>query len=409
MPDNRLNDLLARYFNRDLSADEHQELMQLLQQPEQASAVKAMLDDVWHHLVIDRTLSVDKAEALFQAIMAADPVQRAILMNEKPVRRLFIFKRIAVAAAILILISMGWWLHNNQTIKPVPPTTTQRFANDIPPGKNNAVLVLADGRRINLDSAANGEVAQEGSTVIRKTNGQVLYDDGDNQSAIGNRQLYNVVSTARGNQYKLILPDGSAIWLNAESSVRFPVAFTGKERRLEVTGEVYLAVQHNSKMPFTVVANGVEVKDLGTEFNVNAYDGNTEATVVEGKIQVVTAQAASSRPQAASKKQSAIATPGQQAIIPAGTGAIQLVKDADVEAATAWKNGQFMFTGNSIQSVMRQLERWYDIEVSYAPNVSTEEFVGSITRFSNISEVLRMLERTGTVHFEIQGRKVLVK
>jgi transmembrane sensor len=401
MPANRLNDLLAGYFNRDLSADEHQELMQLLQQPEQASAVKAMLDDVWHHLVIDRSLTADRADALFQAIMAADPAQRAIPMNEKPVRRLFIFKRIAVAAAILILISMGWWLHNNQTVKPVPPTTTQRFANDLPPGKNSAVLMLADGRRINLDSAANGEVAQEGTTVIRKTNGQVLYDAADRQLAIGSRQLYNLVSTARGNQYKLILPDGSAIWLNAESSVRFPVAFTGKERRIEVTGEVYLAVQHNSQMPFTVVANGVEVKDLGTEFNVNAYDGNTQATVVEGKVQVVNGQSS------IGNRQSAIVLPNQQVTL--NDGKLKLNKDADVEAATAWKNGQFMFTGNGIQSVMRQLERWYNIEVSYAPNVSTEEFVGSITRFSNISEVLRMLERTGTVHFEIQGRKVLVK
>jgi ferric-dicitrate binding protein FerR (iron transport regulator) len=202
------------------------------------------------------------------------------------------------------------------------------------------------------------------------------------------------VVTARGNQYQLILPDGSTVWLNAESSVRFPVAFTGNERRVEVTGEVYLAVKHNSKMPFKVVANGVEVKDLGTEFDVNAYEGLV-TTVVEGKVSV--------------GKAAAMLTAGQQAIVSAGSSPIKLIKDADVEAAIAWKNGQFMFTGNSIQSVMQQLERWYDIEVTYGPNVSKEEFVGTMTRFANISAVLRMLEKTGTVHFEVHGRKVLVK
>jgi ferric-dicitrate binding protein FerR (iron transport regulator) len=411
MPVNRLNDLLQRYLNRQITPEEHQELMLLLQQPDEASAVKAVLDDVWQQLVVDRSLPADKADALFQAILAADAVQPAISLNEQPVRRLFIFKRIAVAAAILVLIATGWWYYDKQT-KPVPATTAQRFTNDLPPGKNNAVLILADGRRINLDSIADGQLASQGNVIIKKSEGKVVYDFSNGSNPTHHAPLttdFNTITTARGNQYQLILPDGSSIWLNAESSVRFPVAFTGKERRVEVTGEVYLAVKHNNKMPFKVVANGVEVRDLGTEFNVNAYgnEAGVQTTVVEGRVQVIGKQASRS-PDLSGHAAREIAVPGQQITV-SEQGDLKLIKDADVDAAIAWKNGQFMFTGNSIQSVMRQLERWYDIDVSYAPNVSTEEFVGTITRFSNISAVLKMLEKTGTVHFEVKGRKVLVK
>jgi transmembrane sensor len=407
MPDNRLDLLFERYLNRTTTDEEYQELMQLLQQPDNEAAVKQLLDQLWAQLAIDNRLPAGKADALFASIMAADRVISVVSPDRQPVRRLFI-KRIAVAAAILMLISTGWWFYYNKFSKPVPSTSTLAVVNDIPPGRNNALLILADGRRINLDSAANGNVAEEGSTVIRKRDGQILYDAADRQSAIGSKQSatpLNTVSTARGNQYKLILPDGSAVWLNAESSVRFPVAFTGRERRIEVTGEVYVEVKHNAAMPFMVVANGVEVRDIGTQFDVSSYsnEGNIVTTVVEGKVEVV------KRETAKVNKESAILTPGHQGVVSAGSGSIQVVQDADVDAVIAWKNGQFMFAGNNIQSVMRQLERWYDIEVSYAPNISREEFVGTMTRYANISSVLKMLEKTGTVHFEIQGRRVMVK
>ncbi|HEX6427400.1 MAG TPA: FecR domain-containing protein, partial [Niastella sp.] len=265
----------------------------------------------------------------------------------------------------------------------------------------------ADGSHINLDSAGNGDIARQERTTITKKNGMVVYNDSNSPFTI-DHSPYNTITTARGNQYQLMLPDGSKVWLNAESSVRFPVAFNGTERKVEITGEVFLDVVHNAKMPFTVVANGVEVRDLGTMFNVNAYSNEegVKTTVVEGKVKVETA--VSRKLQAVSENTSAIVTPGQQAQV-SEKGTIKMVKDADVDAAVAWKNGQFMFSGNTIQSVMRQLERWYDIEVSYAPNVSTEEYIGTITRFSNISAVLNMLERTGTVRFEVKGRRVMVK
>jgi ferric-dicitrate binding protein FerR (iron transport regulator) len=410
MPSIRLEYLFRQYLNQELSADENRELMQLLQQQSNDAAVKEWLDDLWSNLTIENRLSESKANALFNAILAAD---RGMSMQtaQRPVRRMFTTMRVAAAAVLLLCISAGAWYF---FFKKPAASTVQRdepahIINDLPPGTNNAVLVLADGSRINLDSTANGNLARQGEVTISKRDGMVVYDN--RQQAIDNTQKaipYNTISTARGNQYQLLLPDGSKVWLNAESSVRFPVAFHGKERRVEITGEVFFDVVHNSKMPFAVVANGVEVQDLGTQFNVNAYknEEGVKTTVVEGKVNIQLA--IGNKQKTIDNRQSAILVPGQQAQVN-DRGAIKVIKDADVDAAVAWKNGQFMFAGNSIQSVMRQLERWYDIEVSYAPNVSTEEYIGTITRFSNISAVLNMLERTGTVRFELKGKKVFVK
>jgi ferric-dicitrate binding protein FerR (iron transport regulator) len=403
----RLDYLFRQYLNQELSAEENRELMQLLQQQSNDGAVKEWLDGLWSNLTIENRLSESKANALFNAILAAD---RGVQMQiaHSPVRRLFTTMRVAAAAVLLLCLSAGMWYFFFK--KPAPSTVQSNepahLINDIPPGTNNAVLVLADGRRINLDSTANGDLARQGEVTISNRNGVVLYD-ASHSPLITDHSPYNTLSTARGNQYQLLLPDGSKVWLNAESSVRFPVAFHGATRRVEITGEVFFDVVHNSKMPFSVVANGVEVQDLGTQFNVNAYgnEDGVRTTVVEGKVKL---QATSSKLQAPSQNASVLLIPGQQAQVN-DKGAIKVVKNADVEAAIAWKNGQFIFAGNTIQSVMRQLERWYDIEVSYAQNVSTEEYIGTITRFSNISAVLNMLERTGTVRFEIKGKKVFVK
>ncbi len=404
MPSIRLEYLFRQYLNQELSADENRELMQLLQQQSNNAAVKEWLDGLWSNLTIENRLSESKANALFNAILAAD---RGVSMQtaQRPVRRLFTASRMAAAAVLLLCISAGAWyfFFKKPAASTVQSHEPAHLINDLPPGTNNAVLVLADGSRILLDSSANDDLARQGNTTISKKDGRVQYDASNSPLTI-DHSPYNTLTTARGNQYQLLLPDGSKVWLNAESSVRFPVAFQGKERRVEVTGEVFFDVVHNSKMPFSVLANGVEVQDLGTQFNVNAYSNEegVKTTVVEGKVNVVKRETANV------KRQSAIVTPGQQAQVN-DRGAINVVKDVDVDAAVAWKNGQFIFAGNNIQSVMRQLERWYDIEVSYAPNVSKEEYIGTITRFSNISAVLNMLERTGTVRFEIKGRKVLVK
>lgn len=391
----RLEYLFQRYLDNTCTVEDNRELMQLLQQSAYDAGIRDMLDKVWHGLAVENRLSASKADILFSNILAADTGAPVQPVYTKPVYRLF--TRSAVAAAVLLLIATGaYFLLNRTRPEKAQTSASGHFKNDIGPGKNNAILTLADGRRINLDSSGNGSIAREGNTTIRKQDGELSYSP--SQPTGKSPETFNTVATARGNQYRLVLPDGSRVWLNAESSVRFRPAFTGNERRVEMTGEAYFEVKHNDKMPFVVVANGTEVHDLGTEFNINAYTNESliNTTLIEGSAKVVKGANAS------------LLKPGQQAQVN-GEGHIKLVKEADVEAATAWKNGQFMFQGNNIQSVMRQLERWYDIEVSYSSNVSKEEFVGAISRFQNISDVLMMLEKTRTVSFEINGRKVIVK
>jgi len=394
----RLEFLFQRYLDNTCTVEEHRELMLLLQQSAYDTSAREMLDKVWNGLTIDHRLSVSKADAIFSNILASDiPAQQAPARSlpSKPVYRLY--TRVAVAAAVLLAIATGaYFLLNRTSSHEATATGSHHFKNDIPPGRNNAILVLADGHKINLDSSGNGNIAREGNTTIRKQDGELSYSP--SQAAGKEPETFNTVTTARGNQYRLVLPDGSRVWLNAESSIRFRPAFAGQERRVEMTGEAYFEVKHNDKIPFVVVVNGMEVHDQGTQFNINAYTNEslTNTTLVEGSVKVVKGANTS------------MLKPGQQAQVN-GEGHIKLVKEADVEAATAWKNGQFMFQGNNIQSVMRQLERWYDIEVSYSGNVSKEEFVGAISRFQHISDVLMMLEKTRTVSFEINGRKVIVK
>lgn len=415
MSKTRLEYLFQHYLSNVLTIEESEELMQLLQQSANDTTIKEMLDDVWNGLAVENRLSTSKANAIFSAILASDvSFQQAPRITHAPeskVRTLFTFTRVAVAACLLLFAgAMYYFLFYNKPEQAIVKNNSdQPYKNDIPPGKMGAVLTLADGTTINLDSSGNGNIARQGNTTIIKLDSQLTYNA---SSLVNGQHLYNTITTTRGHQYQLILPDGSQVWLNAGSSIRFPIAFAGNERRVAVTGELYFDVKHNSSMPFTVVANGVEVHDLGTQFNINAYDNEegVVTTLIEGKVNVV------NRESSIGNTQSVILTPGQQAAISSPQtvrggreGGIKLVKDADVEAAIAWKNGQFMFEGNTIQSVMRQLERWYDVQVEYSGNVSNEEFVGTISRFGNISEVLSMLQKTGTVSFEIKGRKVIVK
>lgn len=411
MSKTRLEYLFQRYLSNVLTIEESEELTQLLQQSANDTTIKEMLDQVWNELAVENRLSTSKANSIFSSILASDApfCQRPPVIHEPEpqpkVRRLFSFTRVAVAASLLLFaVIMYYFLFYNNPEQAVVKNNDQPVKNDIPPGKIGAVLTLADGSTINLDSSGNGHIAQQGNTTIIKLDSQLTYNA---SSLVNGLHLYNTITTTRGHQYQLILPDGSQVWLNAGSSIRFPIAFSGSERRVEVTGELYFDVKHNSRMPFTVAANGVEVHDLGTQFNINAYDNEegVVTTLIEGKVQV---NATANEAQTTNHKSQTL-TPGQQAQVNDKSGEVKVIKDADVEAAIAWKNGQFMFQGNTIQSVMRQLERWYDVQVEYSGNVSNEEFVGTISRYGNISEVLGMLQKTGTVSFEIKGRKIVVQ
>jgi transmembrane sensor len=313
------------------------------------------------------------------------------------------------AAVLLISCSIGGWLFysdksatNQYAVK--PPVIKQPV---IIPGGNKAILTLADGSAILLDSATNGQLASQGHTkVIKLTNGQLVYQSAGNKA---DELLYNTVKTPKGGQYKLTLPDGSLVWLNAASQIRFPATFSSSERRVEIEGEAYFEVAKvvaedktplasgNARIPFIVSVNGLEVQVLGTHFNVNAYadEFNIKTTLLEGSVNLV--------------KNSVRKTlaPGQQGIL-SEAGSIRVREDIDVEDVMAWKNGLFNFSNADIQNIMRQIGRWYDVEISYADNIPIRIFSGKITRGADLNNVLRILEQS-KIHFTVEGKKIIVK
>lgn len=312
--------------------------------------------------------------------------------------RIFRFRawQSAAAAAILILLTAGIYYYQNSPEPVLVKTETPRFRNDVAPGNNKAILTLDDGSKIDLDDAKTGILANESNIDIKKTgDGQLEYTAGaQNVKTV----KYNILSTPMGGEYQLVLPDGSKVWLNSGSTLRFPTAFIGSERIVELKGEAYFDIAKNPKMPFLVrTNNAMDIKVLGTQFNIMAYDDekNINTTLIEGSVEVLKGSGKT------------MLKPGQEAILNRGSGNIK-VASADLEQAIAWKNGYFIFYNENIESIMRKVSRWYNVDVVYQGNLSNKDFVGTISRNKNISELLKMLELTGAVHFSIDGRRITV-
>ncbi len=306
-----------------------------------------------------------------------------------------------IAAALVLSIGLGIYLRYATHRPPVIATQdpqVREFKNDVAPGGNKAVLTLANGATILLDSASNGQLAQQGKVkVIKLANGQLIYQpDGaaEGKAATG-KAAYNTMSVPRGGQYKLTLPDGTNVWLNAESSITYPTFFTGAKRRVTITGEAYFEVAKNPTMPFVVGYNEMEVQVLGTHFNIDAYpdDPLIRTTLLEGSVKLHKGS------------NEVLISPGQQAGI-GGEGRFK-VSNVDVEEVVAWKNGYFHFTYADIESIMHQLARWYDIDVSYEGKIAADRFTGEVPRSAHLSEILQVLESSGA-RFRINGRKIVV-
>jgi transmembrane sensor len=308
--------------------------------------------------------------------------------------------RMAAASLIGLLVLGAYWQWNSRKaditrlsspVKRAAPS----LVTDIPPGGDKAVLTLADGSAIVLGDANNGALARQGNTRIVKLGGKLSYDAAGAPAA---EVLYNTIATPRGGQYEVDLPDGSKVWLDASSSLRFPTAFAGKERRVEITGEAYFEVAHNQDMPFIVKVGSSEVQVLGTHFNIMAYaeEAALKTTLLEGSVRFVNGSNAS------------LLVPGQQAQLNKD-GRQKVENGVDVGEVMAWKNGLFHFENADIETVMRQLSRWYDVEISYRDRRAGNLFFADIPRSTNLSDALKALMLTGKVHFEIQGKKIIVE
>ncbi|MEN0052670.1 MAG: FecR domain-containing protein [Mucilaginibacter sp.] len=313
--------------------------------------------------------------------------------NRKP-SRLIHWPRIAAAASIILCLAVGGYfmLQKQQPVQQV----AQNQSNDILPGSNKAVLTLANGKKINLSDAGNGKLAQQqGISISKSGNGQITYTVSDNKDA-GNTVAYNTIETPVGGQYQVKLPDGTRVWLNAASTLRYPVFFMGKTREVQLAGEAYFEVAHNKKIPFRVINARQTIEVLGTHFNVMSYpeEDAIETTLLEGSIKIN------------SGTQVKIISPGQQAQVT--SSGMNIADDADLDAVVAWKNGKIQFADAKIETIMRMLARWYNIDVQYSGTLVNTSFGGSVSRSKNLSEVLKVLQATGDVHFKIEGRRVTV-
>ncbi|MGF7078882.1 FecR family protein [Mucilaginibacter sp. UYCu711] len=308
-----------------------------------------------------------------------------------------LFRKIGVrlaAAAILIGIILTVTLRLSFQYQ--PPKNTA-YKPDIAPGTNTATLTLSNGKKINLTNAVNGKLAnQSGIQIIKTGSGQITYQPTAEPTGATETQTNNI-STPKGGQWQLTLPDGSKVWLNSASVLTYPSTFKDqKERTVQLSGEAYFEVAKDKLHPFIVKTDQQSVTVLGTHFNINSYPDEpaVKTTLAEGRVKVSTRTG-----------DTKFLIPGQQAVLE--KDALH-VKEADIEEALAWKNGYFRFNDESIQSIMRKLSRWYNIDVQYVPDVSKDGLNGKISRFKNISQVLKALEATQTVHFKVEGRRVTV-
>ncbi len=392
MQEQRAIYLLQQRLSGNETPAEQKELYTLLEDDGNMEILMAALTDLmWQAPAGTEPVDTDARTAMLQSITGAD-LTTPFVETAAPVKAIHRFWwAAAVTAGLLLATGLYFLFRPVVTVKPAP-ALAQRYKNDIAPGGNKAMLTLADGSRIVLDEARNDTLGQQGNTSIIKTqNGQVQYHAAGNTATV----TYNTLSTPRGGQYQLTLPDGTRVWLNAASSLHFPTAFTGNHRTVELTGEGYFEVAALPGKPFLVKANGADITVLGTHFNVMAY-ANEQAmavTLLEGAVNVGR--------NATVKK----LLPGQQARI-TGNNSI-MISGADVQEAVAWKNGYFIFDRADITTVMRQLERWYDIEVVYEGAPPEMRFGGGMQRSLPLSGILRLLEKNGVL-FKIEGRKITV-
>jgi ferric-dicitrate binding protein FerR (iron transport regulator) len=400
-PNTNIDGLIIKYLQQTLTEAEHDKLEAwITASDENRLQFEELTNQQYISQELDKLYSYDEAKGW-------KSIERSFNFSEQPVvknlsqslaRVLWINWRKAIAAAVIILLAgCGYFLLTLQRAegdKHGVAKTNVRYKNDVAPGGNKAVLTLANGSTIVLDDAQNGAVAQQGNTKVLKFNGKLAYEHGNVTSE---KILYNTISTPRGGQYQITLADGTAVWLNAASSLHFPTAFEGKERRVEITGEAYFEVAKNKARPFIVSINGAEVQVLGTHFNVMAYNDEVvlKTTLLEGSVKFIKDQIQT------------ILKPGQQSQL-TKSGQIKVVRDIDVEEVIAWKNGLFNFNGLPLKDAMRQLERWYNIETVYEDNLPSIKFYGEIGRDLKLSQVLKGLSGLGIKFRMDAGNRLVV-
>jgi len=393
-----LKELHQKYLNNQISEAELEVLFRYFGQEENEAFLKKLIgeqlevenkddgDALAVHAIVDR-VDFKLQQKLEERFLEVDrPMQ--VKTSVKPTKTNWSFKYFAAAAVLLLVFGAGLFF--------LAPNLKRSDLNSAPlvknspvlPGKNKATLTLADGKVINLSGAKTGLIIDASKWS---------YSDGSKVgelSAAGGKQI--IVTTPRGGNYQVNIPDGTKVWLNAASSISFPATFSGAERSVKLVGEAYFEVAKMNK-PFIVTTATQQVKVLGTHFNINSYtdEASTKTTLLEGSVKV----------SSLSSKEFRLLSPGQQSTV---SGSGFKVQEVNTESAVAWKDNKFMFDGNHIEGIMRQISRWYDVDVVFKGNISKETFAGKISKFEQLSQVLDLIELTGLVHFKVEGRRITV-
>ncbi len=386
---NIFRETFQRYIDGQLSESEATSFLDHIQSGKDKEFVEELIQETFTDPIAQDRLNDSKLWTLLDESWS----NLESRIGQEQDKRKFSWRPIIGIAALLICImaiGIGFYLNSH-----APEGGTFSTQNTIVPGKQTATLTLADGRRISLTEAENGQLAEDAGVRISKSaDGQLVYEIQEGQ---GVSSGYNTLSTAKGETYKVRLPDGTQVWLNAASSIRYATSFSGHETRaVELQGEAYFDVTKDTKRPFIVHTAKQEVKVLGTRFNINSYadEATVSTTLLEGAVELN------------SSGRTTALRPGQQANL-STSGNIQ-VREVDTDPITAWVNNEFMFDGDDIDAVMRKIARWYNVEVVYQGIKTTEKFGGGLSRFEQVDQVLQLLEKTGAVKFRIDGKTIYV-
>ncbi len=390
----RLEYLFKCYVYHNCTIEEEEELMVLLSKSENEATIRVLIEEFMESPESEIQMPGGAATAVLQSILQKDKGRAAPLKNKNP--QFVPWIRVAAAAMLLIVGGALWRIvkkdkKDSQT--DVAPVAEKHSV--VSPGGDHAFLTMSDGSTIVLDSIRDGKF-QQGNTKINKQNGVLIYRASASSKSTA-PVSFNTLTTPRGGEYQVVLPDGSKVWLNAASSLHFPTAFAGNQREVELTGEAYFEVTRNKDKPFRVKVGDMRINVLGTQFNVNAYaDADAiKASLLEGSIKITKGNT------------SDLLRPGEQAVLNKKGDGIE-IRNPDMEEVIAWKNGLFQFDGADISTIMRQIGRWYDVEIVYAGKPPERRFEGKISREAQLSDVLKILELS-TVKFTVEGKRIIVQ
>ena len=400
MNEQRFRYLFNRHFQKLATEDEKAELYQYAAGDEYNELLKSLIEETWNEEIPVSEQSEEKANEIFIKILEHKEFDTKVI----PIKRRN-WARVAAAAVIFILLGLGiakmtGLFDKKQTEIATLQPQEKRFKNDVAaPGKPKATITLANGNTIELNSLNAGTIAQQGNVNVSKTaDGKIIYNGSSKEVA------FNTLNNPKGSTViDITLADGSQVWLNAGSSVTYPVAFVGNERKVQMTGEAYFEITHNASKPFkvSVAGNKEEVEVLGTHFNINAFDDEAEikTTLLQGKVRV--SSTSNTKPQTTNL------TPGQQSVFNPSTNNPLTITTPNLEQVMAWKNGFFDCNGLNAESIMKQVARWYDVQVTFKGTIPQDKFVGRIPRTVSLVNVLKVLELNG-IHFTIEGNKITV-